>query len=450
MCLRRQLLLSVSALGSLAGCAGVRVVSVSHPTEPEGIPYYLPRPYIQVFEPFIIGASNYFVSGVLSADKNYLLIDNVKDQGELGSLFKSDLGKDAGSRIPVAVIRAPGREFGATGSPQGATESGTGPAEGNTEEKSESKKEIAPAAPADSGKYGLSVTTTPTPFPPTLGRRFFDIVWLPDFDEKHVVQGTPGLGKADIGVVLTQGWGLYGMNAKIDNSALARPFLDFYASLGKLAASRITPATALGGAPQGAVDTSDMTAGQRVTVKVTKATVAAPGLYPVLKPAEMASARAAGAADTGKRHLPAPPFTNIAFNTYEAMLVEAAKPSGDSIPGLQQAAPPPPSVPHGRGAADAPYPDQPDADSVASLEKNLNALLANRKSSTSGFWQLSGLALAGGKLKGTATLVGGSSKPPQLNTLEQLKVFLAEQTGARFQPKDIELVEAGDGQNSNS
>jgi hypothetical protein len=447
MRLRRHFLFSFAAITAIAGCSGVRVISVSHPNEPEGIPYYLPRPYVQVFEPFIIGASNYFVSGVLSSDKSYLLIDNVEDQGELGDLFKSDLSKDAASRIPVAVVRDPSGAFG--GAPQGAAEPAAGEAD-KGEKKEEAPGKPTPSAPPDSGRYGLSVTTTPTPFTPILGRRFFDIVWLPDFDEKHVVQGTPGLGKAEIGIVLTQGWGLHGLNATIDNSALARPLLDFFTSLGKLAASRITPASKLGGAPQGAIDTRDMTAGQRVTVKVTKATVAAPGLYPVLKPAELATAHAARGAHPGKIHLPAPPFTNLAFNTYEAVLVEAARPSGDSIPGLQQAAPPPAAPSQGAGAQAAPYPAEPDSADVAALEKNLNALLASRKSPTSEYWKLSGLTLDGGKLKGTATLVGGTHKPPQLNTIEQLKLFISKQTGSRFKPKDIELVEAGDGQNPTS
>ena len=77
---------------------------------------------------------------------------------------------------------------------------------------------------------------------------------MPDSDEKYVVRSTAGLGRAEIGITMTQGWGLYGLNARIDNSGIAKPMLDFFSSvfgaLGKLASSKITPLIAATGAPQ--------------------------------------------------------------------------------------------------------------------------------------------------------------------------------------------------------
>ena len=50
--------LKVAAAAALAGCASVNVVKVTGDPQPEGIPFYLPRPYVQVFEPFVIGSKD--------------------------------------------------------------------------------------------------------------------------------------------------------------------------------------------------------------------------------------------------------------------------------------------------------------------------------------------------------------------------------------------------------
>ena len=118
---RQRFLVSLLAV-LLSGCASVRVVSVTNPGQPEGIPYYLPRPYVQVFEPFVISSTSYFVSGVLSQDKQFLLIDNVKDQNELSTLFKNDLSMDAVSRVPVSAVGNPTDAYPASGAPQGISE----------------------------------------------------------------------------------------------------------------------------------------------------------------------------------------------------------------------------------------------------------------------------------------------------------------------------------------
>ncbi|WP_426175976.1 hypothetical protein [Massilia sp. TWR1-2-2] len=450
------LLISASLL-VLGGCAGVRVLKVSTQPEPEGIPFYLPRPYVQVFEPFVIGSTAYLVSGVLSPDGKYLLIDNVKDKNEMSSLFKSDLGKDIATRIPISAVRNPRDAYTVSGAPQGATETTpvTTPTPAAPGEPKKVDEKDEPAKPSttsttdtpSSGKYGISVTNTTAIFTPTLGRRFFDIVWMPDFDEKYVVQGKPGLGNANIAVTMTQGWGLYGLDAKIDNSAVVKPLLDFYstsfAALGKLATSKIMPLSAVSGAPQGALDTAAMTAGTRVSIKITKVTVAAPGLYPILKPKEVTGASdATPLAEGQRRFLPLRPYTNVAFNTYEVVVVEATKPSGDSPMNLQRYFDPATGEATGYAPPPSPYQTESANFDVQDFEKNANALLANRKSPTLEYWKLSGFKVDGVKLKGTTTLIGGANKPPELNTVEQLKIFLSTESQSRFQPKDIEITEA--------
>lgn len=457
-------ILAVSVF-ALASCASVSVLKVTEGAQqPEGIPFYLPRPYVQVYEPFVIGSKAYLVSGKLSPDGKYLLIDNVKDQNSLDGLFRSDLSREQAPRVPVNIIRKPGAgplASGLTGSAQGGTDIPGAPAapasaaSAASAARAASSPDSAGSAPTGSqpsGNFNVSVTNSASLFPPTLGRRFFDIVWMPDFDEKYVVQGKPGLGNANIGVTMTQGWGLYGLDARVDNSAIVKPFLDFYSTgfdaLGKLAKSKIFPAGELtGGGAQGAIETADLPPGARATVKVTRVQVVAPGLYPILKPKEVSGTTEASSStgDLVTRHIPLRPYTNIAFNTYEVVVVEAAKPTGDTPMNLQRyfdqtgadgalVTPPPANNLTGDGGG--------ATLNVADLEKKVNALLTNRKGSDGAVWKVSDLKQDGANLMGTATISGGTAKPTGLATMADLGTFVANQTGSKVLPGNVKLTEA--------
>ena len=463
--MRRRLhtyLLAAAGLLGLAACSSVKILRVNDPaTQPEGIPFYLPRPYVQVYEPFVIGSKAYLVSGTLSLDGKYLLIDNVSDQGALDGLFRSDLRRDQLPTVATALIRPAGSTpsaGGLTGGAQGGADTAAAPAPAAS--AASAPAVAAPAsAPASSpettktgsqpsGNFNLSATNTDALFPPTLGRRFFDVVWMPDFDEKYVVQGTPGLGNANIGVTMTQGWGLYGLDARIDNSAIVKPLLDFYSTgfdaLGKLASSKIFPAGQLTGGAQGSLETASLPPGTRVTVKVTRVQVVAPGLYPILKPNEAARAQdpAPAASDLGKRHLPLRPYTNVAFNTYEVVVVEATKPSGDTPMNLQRYFDQVGS--DGAPVVPAPRNDNtsPTTFNASEFEAKVNALLANRKGSGGEFWKLSGLKVDGANLVGNATLSGGTNKPTRLTNMVELASFVAKQEGSKFLASQVKLTEA--------
>lgn len=433
----------------LASCSSVHVIKVTNETQPEGIPFYLPRPYVQVFEPFVIGSKAYLVSGRLSPDGKYLLIDNVSDNGDLNGLFKSDLAKEGKINIPVNVIRKHGPSSTVpflSGGAQGEKET---PASNKATDKDGS--ESTGAQPT--GNFNVSVTNTTSLFQPTLGRRFFDVVWMPDFDEKYVVQGKPGLGNSNIGVTMTQGWGLYGLDARLDNSALTKPLLDFYSTgldaLSKLAKSKIFPAGELvGGGAQGAIESEKLPSGARVTVKVSRVQVVAPGLYPILKPNEVPTTTESASSDTRDsviRHIPLRPYTNIAFNTYEVVVVEAAKSTGDTPMNLRHYFEP---ISTGGTLLIPPAPNNLTGDgvgtqlNVANLEDKVNALLANRKGDDGAFWKVSGLKQEGANLTGTATLSSGNSKPTALTTMVDLGTFIANQSGSRFLPGNVKLTEA--------
>ncbi len=443
--------LAAGAMLLIAGCSSVKILKVAGGVQPEGIPFYLPRPYVQVFEPFVIGSKAYLVSGRVSDDGKYLLIDNVSDRDRLDGLFLSDLSKDAPPRVPVNRIQRAGSAPPVTGSPQGATE----PDPAASAPASAASAASAPASAASqpdvkesqpSGNFNLSVTNTSAVFPPTLGRRFFDVVWMPDFDEKYVVQGTPGLGNANIAVTMTQGWGLYGLDAKIDNSAVVKPLLDFYSTgmdaLSKLAKSKIFPAGAFStGSPQGELE-QQLPAGARVTIKITRVQVVAPGLYPILKPAEAATAVEAPPSprDLVVRHIPQRPYSNIAFNTYEVAVIEAAKPSGDSPMNLQRYFDP--AGADGAPATPVAHPLTTDPGAPFSADeftKTMNAVLASRKGSAGEVWKLSNVKKDGTKLTGTATLTGGTNKPTGLTNKAELEKFVADKSESKFLAGDVSL-----------
>ena len=355
-------------------------------------------------------------------------------------------------RIPVESVRRPGAAPSGpalSGNPQGETEAPAAPASAAS---APADSASAPTGAQSSGNFNVSVTNTSSLFPPTLGRRFFDVVWMPDFDEKYVVQGKPGLGNANIGITMTQGWGLYGLDARIDNSAIVKPLLDFYSTgldaLSKLAKGKILPASALsGGGAQGAVEAAQLPPDVRVTVKVTRVQVVAPGLYPILKPGEKADAVDDAASDPRNlvaRHVPRRPYTNIAFNTYEVVVIEAARPSGDTPMNLQRyfdqvgsdGAPVTPSPRNLTGG------DAGAAFNAADFEKKVNDLLANRKGSGGETWKLSNLKDEGSSLTGTATLTGGTNKPTGLTNMTELGTFVAKQFGSKFLPANVKLTEA--------
>lgn len=459
-----KLALAIILSMALVGCAQVHIKKASTDPDQEGLPYYLPRPYVQVYEPFVISSEAILVSGTLSSDGQYVLIDNLTDKSTLGGIFKSDLNGDQRSAIPIGKIQRQGTAVAPLGGPQGETSattpnsSNTGGAttapkkDGTSEsagDNSSGQDTAAGTTPGKVGQSNINVTNTTATYPPTLGRRFFDVVWMPDFDEKYVVQVSPGLGNSKMSATMTQGWGLYGLSAELDNSAVVKPLLDFYSTsldaLSKLAKSKILPASLLegSGGPQGASSggngaLASVPTGTRVSLKVTKVQVAAPGLYPILKPNENYIPNADGdpATSDKKLHLPTRPYTNIAFNTYEVIVIEATKPTGDTPMNLQRYfdSDITPS-PANRSAVDI------GADSTTfdpdAFQKAVNALLKNRAQKGS-YWELSGTTVDGTKLKTTAKNVGGG----QLSmTLEQLKSFLATQSQNKFSAANVEITE---------
>lgn len=441
--------LFVSSIGCallfLAGCASVKILKVNEgQPQPEGIPFYLPRPYVQVYEPFVISSKVFLSAGQLTPDGQYLLIDNAS--GNFDGTLVANLSKESSVRFPASAVSLVSPAT-LTAGPQAGDAGAQPPATAASAPGAANSSDAKNSAPV--GQYNMSVGQSAVPFPSTLGRRFFDVVWMPDFDEKYVIQGQQGLGNATAGVTMVQGWGLHGLDARVDNSAIVRPLLDFYSTglgaLSKLAQSKILPAAALTGAPQAGSDgggkpaaaASSLVPGTRVSVKVTKVLVAAPGLYPVLKPKETSGEAVADqGTDKARVLIPQRPYTNIAFNVYEVVVVEAAKPSGDTPMNLQryfdvdrQGNTTSPSVAGASGSS--------PALDAANFTATVNDLLKKEKSADGGFWVVSNVTAAT-KLSATVTLTGGSQKPAKYATKASLQQLLSLQS-KQYATQDVEI-----------
>src|SRR3954469_20983357 len=76
-----QLFLAAITAALFSGCGSVTVYKVTpegtKTVGPNGIRYYLPRPYVSVFEPFVIDSTPYLVSGQLTADRQFVAINHV-------------------------------------------------------------------------------------------------------------------------------------------------------------------------------------------------------------------------------------------------------------------------------------------------------------------------------------------------------------------------------------
>lgn len=331
-------LLATAAL--LTGCAQVLVQKVDRatgqvvPNSAEGLRFYLPRPYVSVFEPFIVASEVYLARGEMSPDSTHVLLTQVPPgmaeivaQGA-GPAGMGPLRSIESSRVQVAPGATGGVQSAAAPAPAAAASAPAAAA-------SSAKPAVA------SGVLNYKATNDNSAFAVTPQPRYFNILWLPDFDEQYVVTAKAGLGNAGVVLGFGQGWSLQGLEATVDNSALAKPLLDFYSgtlgALQKLATAKIeAPLAALtGGAQSASANATTFTGGTPVTLKVTRVRIVAPGLYPVLKPGEMQDMKL-DPAQARRILAPLPPLTNIAFNTYDVIVIEAARSTGDSALRIQQ------------------------------------------------------------------------------------------------------------------
>ncbi len=309
--------LSLSALAlaaGLASCAKVTVRKVPTPTQyvgldkdetnalqkkadaMEGVRFYLPRPFVSVFESFPIGTDIYIAHGTVSPDGEYVYINSITPL-----TTRVDVTRPAAASQVVSFPPVPrGNIFRPTAPANGGptrsdgvrpqSESGAKPdaaptsiderikkledllaasearataadkaqkdaektldevrdiAAGASDEKKEdgaagrdSGSTSAPGA-GTTGRNSRTVTNSNGAFAYTPLRGNFDIVYLPDFEEQYVVSSQANLGNASFQMNMGQGWSLQGFNSISDNTELNKrifALIDKASELASLAA----------------------------------------------------------------------------------------------------------------------------------------------------------------------------------------------------------------------
>lgn len=396
---RRPLALLAAAL-LLAGCAQVLVNKVDRatgqvvPNSAEGLRFYLPRPYVSVFEPFIVASEVYLARGEMSPDSAHVLLTEVP-KGLADIVVEGGQAQGMGRLLSIDAARVQ-----VAPAPTGGAQSAAAPAAAASAPAPAASAASTAAPTIAGGVLNYKATNDNAAFAVTPQPRYFNILWLPDFDEQYVVSAKAGLGNAGVVLGFGQGWSLQGLEATVDNSAIAKPLLDFYSgtlgALQKLATARIeAPLAALtgaggAGAQSAAANATTFAGGTPVTLKVTRVRIVAPGLYPVLKPGEARDVKL-DAAQARRILAPVPPLTHIAFNTYDVIVIEAARGTGDSALRIQQYVDVTAPARGGTGAAvQAPRPAGGDtasgegADVLAGAARKLNLELARAERVSTG------------------------------------------------------------------
>jgi hypothetical protein len=384
---RRALGIGIAVL--LSGCAEVHVRKIGvngEPTGPDGLRFYMPRPYVLVHEPFIVAAKAFVVSGEVSPDGQRVMLKKVPTEldPDLKNLLETLApdGQLTASQIIALPDDAPRAQGGgAQGRVEGGAKSGGDRPEGDRngdtagdgddggkdgdgddgDSKDGDKNGDGKAGSKPTGKATIKVGNDNAAFAVTPLKRYVDIVWLPDFEEQYVVQASSRSGTADVSLQYGQGWSLQGLDATADSSVLLGPLVELYGQatkiVGQVASAKMgLPMGGAQGRVEGGAEKQGFAGGTPVAVKVTLASIAAPGLYPVLKPSEWDKARElARDAAVGQRILvPVPPLTNVAFNIAHAVVIEAARADGDAAMRLYQYIETGPSKPVGTSQPDQP------------------------------------------------------------------------------------------------
>lgn len=386
--------IALGALLILTACASATLKKVPAPTQYlkwtdamqreadsiEGIRFYLPRPFVNVFESFPVRTDIYLADGKVSPDGRYVYIERIR---LLGQDWK-EIAKFAGAgvvKIPRTVIsqpspeaaRALGEAMASKIQPHSAEESATSEIEklkAQLAERDKKIQDLTAASESETGKTGQLTQTvkndnSAVAYQPLRGN--FDIAYLPDFEEQYAVKTTTGLGNVRVAVNMGQGWSLQGLDALTDNSELNKRIfglIDEATKLGKAAASAalgLPPGVASMITPQAGEELPEAAAGTPVTLRLVVVHYAAKGLYPVLKPRELQQRTVSGAASyqyavdctsagvpkpaslyspqelmKGQRELdesirsmtiPRYPYQYISFNTFQYIAIEAVTPS---------------------------------------------------------------------------------------------------------------------------
>lgn len=342
-----------------SACSTVKVKKVPTPTQYtvwtdamqeqadsiEGFRFYLPRPFLNVFESFPVRTDIYLANGQVSADGKSVKITNLyaidgfnsgqinkvpldesrlSIQGDFILERKSATEKNSGDGKTDATGQS-GQAKNTADQSDSTQQKGTDKliknllAAAEDQQKQDDKQTETPGneeTPSSSqprtlitntGKSSVAVSNDNHTFAYQPMRGNFDIAYLPDFEEQYAIEKQEGLGTVDFSFNLGQGWSLQSFNATTDNSQLTNrifKLLDFSIDAATQAAggalglagelanqavekgSTILAQSASAG-KDNQVQGVQLVRSQPVTLKIVVIHYAAKGLYPVIKPREL-------------------------------------------------------------------------------------------------------------------------------------------------------------------
>lgn len=379
------------ATAAIGGCASVSVRKVPTPTQyvtwsddmqrqadrMEGFRFYLPRPFVNVFESFPVRTDIYLANGVVSPDEKYIIITSVDGESGLSRYIASP---NAVASIPLANVSDPNQVLAAAKAqserddkPIDQNQGGMKVPLGVTGTKADEPAPVLPSPSASvvTGQNARGVRNDNGAYAYQPLRGNLDIVYLPDFEEQYVISSQSGLGNAKFEVNLGQGWSLQGFNSLTDNSEINKRIFDLIDTsirLAKTAASAAigVPPPAIDAVPGAAIAQAErdvpkaVKSGTPVTLKIVVLHYAAKGIYPVIKPRELsertisesekrfvldlfessptiqrassvdprslARAQAAIENQSGNFTVPRYPFQYVSFNTFRYMAIQVVAP----------------------------------------------------------------------------------------------------------------------------
>jgi hypothetical protein len=323
----------VAALVTLSSCANINPKLATN-ADP-GLRYYLTRPFVAVKQPYPVESSAYLVTGVVSADGKWVSLTAIPEA--LASRAPSALvsaGRLSASSILIAKSRSETDGFA-----HGADKT---PEEPKPDETAKPETAEEPAEPPTKlmGTANITVTTDLTALARFELSKTISLVFLPDYDREFVIDTRHKLGTTRVTLNLGPGATLLGMSGEVDNSVVMMALLDSMKTLltggtdrllGLVTGAATAPAEAEAEA-HGAARAFKELAGQTVTLRAHLVKFAAIGVYPIVKPSEVASYRAANS--NGRKFLLPVAGYQIPYDYYEVLFFEhvfGGVPAGFSV-----------------------------------------------------------------------------------------------------------------------
>jgi hypothetical protein len=301
-----------------ASCSSItpnRVITAEDDKTAVGLRYYETRPFVVVRRPYVIASEPYLVHGVLQPDGRTFVVVDAPQELKMPTRTALTLGtpkvvgKDGDGGATVAEAHS-GDAVSTPADPAKPAEPDTGCIDSDGKRKSAAKEDPPDGEPEGSAANpdskvpeckdttgsriafsGISLETDLTATALVPINDLFSIIYLPDYDREFVVDVKARWGFSKLHITRGPGGTLLAYNSEVDNSAVVKPLLDSWNTLVSAATQaavvKITPPTAQS-ADVPARSSSQMS-GTPATLRIHVAKYAVPGVYPILKPAEISS-----------------------------------------------------------------------------------------------------------------------------------------------------------------